>query len=169
MTATQYSASSWYSRRPRPTQAGLARLSPKSRDQNTDNCSADVWNPQVDDTNFVSNQFDSDAPDVEPPDPLATDDGTGCWLHDAVGYTSDGTTIESPDDAVGTGAMVGSTVVPASLRKNNSLDSMVWDKSGRDSEGNIIIYWAGDPAKRPADNARCWLYVRSLRTWDETY
>ena len=137
--------------------------------QNNDTCSANHWNPQADDANFVSNQVDYAGATVARPATLATDDGTGCWLYNAVGYTSEGSPVESPDDAVGRDATVGSTMVPANLRNSNDQDSMVRDTSGRDDQNNIIIYWAGDSAKRPADNARCWLYVRNLRTWDETY
>ena len=41
--------------------------------------------------------------------------------------------------------------------------------SGRDSENNIIVYWADDVSKRPSDAASCWLYFSRLRTWDENF
>ena len=41
--------------------------------------------------------------------------------------------------------------------------------SGRDSENNIIVYWADDVAERPSDAASCWLYFSRLRSWDENF
>ena len=41
--------------------------------------------------------------------------------------------------------------------------------SGRDSENNIIVYWADDVSKRPSDAASCWLYFSRLRSWDENF
>ena len=36
--------------------------------------------------------------------------------------------------------------------------------SGRDSENNIIVYWADEVAERPSDAASCWLYFARLRS-----
>ena len=41
--------------------------------------------------------------------------------------------------------------------------------SGRDSENNIIVYWADDVADRPSDAASCWLYFARLRSWHENF
>ena len=148
--------------------------------QNSDTCSADVWNPRANDGNYVnaprastrvnpgSLAIDeaeaSELADGPPPDGVA-----GCWAVDVLGVDSSGDAFDSSLDATGRDATVGSTMVPASLRNGNNLDSTVRDTSGRDSQNNVIIYWASSSEERPADNSRCWLYVRSLRTWDETY
>ena len=41
--------------------------------------------------------------------------------------------------------------------------------SGRDSENNIIVYWADEVAERPSDAASCWLYFARLRSWHENF
>ena len=41
--------------------------------------------------------------------------------------------------------------------------------SGRDSENNIIVYWADLAEERPADQASCWLYLARLRVWHHNY
>jgi hypothetical protein len=41
--------------------------------------------------------------------------------------------------------------------------------SGRDSENNIIVYWADDVPDRPSDAASCWLYFARLRAWHENF
>ena len=141
--------------------------------QNSDTCSADVWNPRVHDANFVSTTVGPYAGSaIAVPGTLAAGTGFGCFQYNVLGFAADGSiepTAGSPADAAGRDATIGSTMVPASLRNGNNLDSVVRSSSGRDSQNNVIIYWAGTSEERPADNARCWLYVRSLRTWDETY
>ena len=132
--------------------------------QNNDTCSADVWNPKSDDTSYVSAANTTSSDSFTP-----TANEAGCWLTDAGAETFASTPANSANDATGVDVKVGSTTVPASLRNANTVDGTVRNSSGRDSQNNIIIYWAGTSAERPADNARCWLYVRSLRVWDETY
>ena len=141
--------------------------------QNSDTCSADVWNPRADDANYVGAKIGAGSTIITWSVPANAD--AACWITDAVylvdgspGWTGAGRPGDS-DDATGRDATVGSTMVPASLRNGNNLDSTVRKTSGRDSQNNVIIYWADSSEERPADNARCWLYVRSLRTWDETY
>ena len=41
--------------------------------------------------------------------------------------------------------------------------------SGRDSDNNIVVYWASEVAKRPSDGASCWLYFSRLKTWHENF
>ena len=41
--------------------------------------------------------------------------------------------------------------------------------SGRDSENNIVVYWADTVAERPSDAASCWLYFARLRSWHENF
>ena len=147
--------------------------------QNSDTCSADVWNPRANDGNYVNAPLASDPirvnagslsiEEVEPEWAADTATKAGCWPADVWGVNSSGVAFDNPQDATGRDATVGSTMVPASLRNGNNLDSTVRKTSGRDSQNNVIIYWASSSEERPADNSRCWLYVRSLRTWDETY
>ncbi len=72
------------------------------------------------------------------------------------------------DAATDSTAKVGTQLVPAGLRAQNTIEGEVRDKSGRDADNNIIVYW-GDDANRPTDNAKCWLYVKRLATWSENY
>ena len=146
--------------------------------QNSDTCSADVWNPRANDANYVNTDVvDRAGGGLEVQIPLAEElaDGTppdgraGCWPADVWAVSTAGVVTDHANDAMGRDATVGSTMVPASLRNGNNLDSVVRGTSGRDSQNNVIIYWASSSEERPSDNARCWLYVRSLRTWDETY
>ena len=58
--------------------------------------------------------------------------------------------------------VIGDQDVPSGLHEG-PFDPSVQMKSGRDPDNNIIVHWHRD--KRPADNARCWLYVARLRTW----
>ena len=41
----------------------------------------------------------------------------------------------------------------------------------RDSDIIIIVYWdpGTDASKRPADGAKCWMFVSRLNNWDENY
>ena len=41
--------------------------------------------------------------------------------------------------------------------------------SGRDSDNNIIVYWADKTVDRPSDAASCWLYFARLRSWHENF
>ena len=141
------------------------------QDHNGDTCSANVWNPKVDDGNFVnalaSDRFGAAAA-VRVPSPAELA-GEGCWLADVWAVDASGTVSRISYDATGADARVGSTVVPAGLRIDNTLTGTVRRFSGRDTENNIIVYWASELENRPADGARCWLYVRGDRSWDETY
>ena len=93
--------------------------------QRVEQCSADVWNPQVVDT-------------------TTTPQYGGCpaqWV-------------------------IGTQDVPSGLHEGPS-NLSVQLKSGRDRDNNIIVHWHRE--KRPADNARCWLYVSRVSTWSAEY
>lgn len=64
---------------------------------------------------------------------------------------------------------VGDQAMPAGLLVKSSSDSKTRDKSGRDSENNIIVYFDLDVAKRPSDGASCWLYYARLKQWHENF
>ena len=74
-------------------------------------------------------------------------------------------------NATGAAALVGSNLVPSSLRVGNSADGVVRAASGRDSDNNIIVYWdnTSGAVKKPSDGSICWLYSSRLRTWSENY
>ena len=60
---------------------------------------------------------------------------------------------------------VGDQALPKSLQRTVGANQTPRLTSGRDSENNIIVYWADDTADRPSDAASCWLYFSQLRTW----
>ncbi len=114
-------------------------------------CPEDTWDP------LVINE------DHAPAGTPAGTDPAGCF-RTAVDDADGGIPLTAGDQGV-----VGDTQVPASLRLGNTSTGLVRANSGRDSENNIIVYWATNTALRPTDSAKCWLYVSRLRTWDENY
>ena len=66
---------------------------------------------------------------------------------------------------------VGDQVLPNGLARPTGTDDEYVPRStsGRDSENNIIVYWADDVADRPSDAASCWLYFARLRSWHENF
>ena len=66
--------------------------------------------------------------------------------------------------------IVGDQPVPKGLLRKDSDDEYVpRTSSGRDSDNNIVVYWASEVAKRPSDGASCWLYFSLLKTWHENF
>ena len=65
---------------------------------------------------------------------------------------------------------VGDQVLPEGLvRRTPTEGYLPRNTSGRDSENNIIVYWADEVAERPSDAASCWLYFSRLRSWHENF
>ena len=145
---------------------------------NSDYCSSDQWDPMVNDDNYVVD-YSSPAglggilnrpctgtpgsptcPNVSGSLPL--DDGAGCFRTDY--YTDD-----SFLDSHGSNARVGLTPVPSGLKVQRFGHSFIRPASGRDSQNNVVVYWDGTSRHRPSDGSRCWLYVRSIAQWDESY
>ena len=111
-------------------------------------CPEDTWDPEVvDHDDLLSNP-------------------AFCFGSQAAGASAEAGGVPGTEGDSGT---VGDTQVPTSLRLGNTSSGVVRANSGRDSENNIIVYWAEDTASRPTDSAKCWLYVSRLRTWDENY
>ena len=108
-----------------------------------DECSSEVWDPEVDDTKVTQPFGDAEA----------------CW------GTS---TPASGTPPTWTGVELGDTEIPRSLHDENDETKAVRKTSGRDSDNNVIVYW-GNADKRPTDDAKCWIYVSRLRIWDESY
>ena len=55
------------------------------------------------------------------------------------------------------------------LRKDTDGKFVPRKTSGRDSDNNVIVYWAVEVADRPSDGASCWLYFARLRSWHENF
>ena len=79
---------------------------------------------------------------------------TGLCYRSSKGYTTAGTQLK-----------VGGQALPESLQRTVGGNQTPRYTSGRDSENNIIVYWADNTADRPSDAASCWLYYSDLRTW----
>ena len=160
----------------------MQRVVARIQSERSDTCSSDVWDPAVDDANYIAHSVQPtyrvalvDDPSLTGVySPPRTDDGAACFLQDFWDSKSD-------RDAYGDNARVGRSMVPETLRVGRTLTDKslpsqpgshvgeVRRNSGRDSSNNIIVYWSSDPQQGPSDDARCWLYVSSSRTWNETY
>ena len=112
-----------------------------------DDCVSELWNPR------------------------AVDMGTAPHANDCFGT---GTNVRNY--AAVLAVKVGDLTVPRTLYTGFSTSDTVRAQSGRDSDNNIIVYWANNtvaPAatagRPPADNSKCWLYVSRLNNWDENY
>ena len=64
---------------------------------------------------------------------------------------------------------IGDQDLPEGLARPATNDYYPRTTSGRDSENNIIVYWADEVADRPSDAASCWLYFARLRSWHENF
>jgi hypothetical protein len=64
--------------------------------------------------------------------------------------------------------VVGDQELPDGLKRGAD-GAAARTTSGRDSENNIIVYWADDVPDRPSDAASCWLYFARLRAWHENF
>ena len=111
--------------------------------QNED-CSSDVWDPDVVDYS-------------------ATDPKTGqCFS------SSPGTVFVAVEEAKKW--IVGDQpIAEGLLRKDSTGKYTPRMTSGRDSDNNVIVYWAEEVADRPSDGASCWLYFARLRSWHENF
>ena len=110
--------------------------------QNED-CSADVWDPDV-----------VDYSDEDP--------NTGQCFNSTAGGTF--TAAEAEKWVVGDQA-----IAEGLLRKDTDGKYTPRTTSGRDSDNNVIVYWAVEIADRPSDGASCWLYFARLRSWHENF
>ena len=88
----------------------------------------------------------------------------------------------TPDDAkgncygaAGTAALlsanpkVGPQDLPSGLVVGTGVTAKARDKSGRDSENNVIVYFNLSAASRPSDGASCWLYYARLKSWHANF
>ena len=112
-------------------------------------CPTDVWNPKVDDT---TGALDAAA--------------NKCFSAGEVAAVDLGSSTRL---IAVTNAEVGDQKVPRGLRARNNDEGNIRVTSGRDSDNNVIVYWAELPASRPSDGAACWLYTDRLRSWSENY
>ena len=112
--------------------------------QNED-CSSDVWNPDVVD-------YDADA---EP--------ATGQCFNATGGETF------TPNEDAEKWVVGDQAIAEGLLRKDSDEKYVPRTTSGRDSDNNVIVYWAVDISDRPSDGASCWLYFARLRSWHENF
>ena len=115
-----------------------------------DECTSEVWDPEVSDK------------------VAAAADGATAQPDGVAGACLGSTDIADDAADIWRVARIGDTEIPRSLHDENNEEEPVRNASGRDSNNNIIVYWS-KTAKRPTDNATCWLYVSRLRIWDENY
>ena len=114
-------------------------------------CAKDVWKP------VVINMHDADSAGVIP-----TNDAIKgkCYLTD--GGFGNAAELEK--------IKIGDQTLPQGLARTTADDDYFpRTTSGRDSENNIIVYWADEVADRPSDAASCWLYFARLRSWHENF
>ena len=118
-------------------------------------CAKDVWDPEAINLGEETTSSGLIAP--------GTGDDKGMCFTSSGGFTI-GIALEE--------IQVGDQSFPRGLaRVTGSDDEKFYPRttSGRDSENNIIVYWADDVSKRPSDAASCWLYFSRLRSWDENF
>ena len=113
--------------------------------QNED-CSSDVWNPAV----------------VDYAAAAGTVKATGQCFSSSANATF--TPAEAEDWIVGE-----QTIAEGLLRKDTAGKYVPRTTSGRDSDNNVIVYWAEEIGDRPSEGASCWLYFARLRSWHENF
>ena len=100
------------------------------------------------------------------------------WSPDAVDLGSGGTPVVTVGNCYGTAGvgvarstnpLVGTQVVPDGLFAGPAATALTRVTSGRDSENNIIVYFADDLPQRPSDGASCWLYFARLKQWHANF
>ena len=111
--------------------------------QNSD-CASDVWAPVV--LNL---------------DTAATPDDAKGNCYGTAGTAADADVDDSPK--------VGSQEIPSGLVVGTGDSAKTRDKSGRDSENNVIVYFNLSAASRPSDGASCWLYYARLKSWHANF
>ena len=120
-------------------------------------CASDVWDPEV------VNMTGTVTAGVVAAGASGSSTKGQCYL------TAGGFTPTKTDAQVGD-IKIGDQSLPKSLlRASAANQNFPRTTSGRDSENNIIVYWADDVAKRPSDAASCWLYYSRLRAWHENF
>ena len=126
-----------------------------------DNCAPELWSPSVIDAPATSCS-ESTTGTVARPAALVCggwNDAHGGW---ATGAVAD---VITPSTHTVCFGRVGNQEVPNSLSSGG--DQRV--TSGRDSDNNVLVYFSADASGRPADSALCWLFIRRLSVWSESY
>ena len=119
-------------------------------------CSSDVWDPEaVDMTGTVTAASGKVTAGAS-----GSSTKGQCYLT-AGGY---GGILLAADNPI-----IGDQKLPESIMRVSGAGKHPRTTSGRDSENNIIVYWADDVAKRPSDAASCWFYYSRLRAWHENF
>ena len=124
------------------TEARMNVVIAQIQSQNAD-CASDVWGPVV---------LDLDT-----------------------GGTADAGTQGNCYGTAGTAALlstdpkVGTQVIPSGLVIGEGATAKAREKSGRDSENNVIVYFNLLAPNRPSDGASCWLFYSRLKAWHANF
>ena len=113
-------------------------------------CDSEVWNPTV-----------VNLPDAGVPATVAK---SNCY-----GTAGAVLAAATTQPLAATALSVGDSDMPFGLLVKSSTTYNGRPNSGRDSENNIILYFASPLADRPSDGASCWLYYSRLKQWHENY
>ena len=119
-------------------------------------CASDVWDPEVIDMEgAVTAATGAVAAGASGSSTLGQ-----CYIT-AGGFTGVLVAADNPN--------IGDQALPDSLMRVSGAGKHPRTTSGRDSENNIIVYWADEVEDRPSDAASCWLYYSRLRAWHENF
>ena len=113
-------------------------------------CAKDVWKPVV---------FNLGTPDAG--GSIETSDARKGQCYQTAGGFDGGVALDT--------IKIGDQSLPEGLARPATSGFYPRTTSGRDSENNIIVYWADDVVDRPSDAASCWLYYARLRNWHENF
>ena len=113
-------------------------------------CVKDVWKP------VVINMGTADADGS-----IETSDARKGQCYQTAGGFDGGVTLDM--------IKIGDQSLPSGLARSATSGFYPRTTSGRDSDNNIIVYWADEVADRPSDAASCWLYFARLRSWHENF
>ena len=115
--------------------------------QNED-CASDVWGPVVLDLNATGTAVDGS-------------DKGHCYSAAGLPVEFDSTTDDAPK--------IGTQELPDGLVVGSGTTTKPRDKSGRDSENNIVVYFNLLAESRPSDGASCWMYYSRLKAWHANF
>ena len=118
-------------------------------------CAKDVWKPvAVDLTGTVTAGTGKIAPGAT---------GALGQCYESAGGFSAGKALDD--------IKIGDQSLSSGLARKTTIGGKYYPRttSGRDSDNNIIVYWADKVVDRPSDAASCWLYFARLRSWHENF
>ena len=135
-----------------------------------DNCRPDLWRPKAYDLDNAASDMDT----------LAGAQGQSCFRDSGTATPAGFTTYKTaPNPNTWSDAAVNDVLVPIGLRRGGDPEGVPLNKSSRDQDNNIIVFFenarllsgghglsarirVGGP---PSDGASCWLYVARSSAW----